>query len=301
VRSIVALARYVLSAAVRGLRGSAGAAAMAVVTIALVLVLAGAFGVVIANMQALVERVGDELSLSAFLDPLVDDPGRAALASQAAKIDGVLAVAAVSPAEALARFPERTGVSASAVALLDANPLPASLELRLRPESRDPAAVERVREALRALPGVVEVSAGDDLVAGYARAVGLVSGVGLAVGLVLALATVVIVASTIRLALQARRDELEILALVGASRSTMRLPFLLEGFAQGACGGVLALGLLWALFTLAHPAVQAALVFLAGPDSLRFLSGLEMVSLVASGGLLGLLGAAFSLAEQARA
>ena len=300
-RSEVALARFALRAALRGLQGSAATACLAVVSMALALVLAGAFGVVIGNMRAVVEQVGNELTLSAYLAASVDDTARVELAAQAARIDGVEDVEAVSPAEALARFPERTGVSAGPVELLDENPLPASLEVRLRSASRSAIAVGQVREALLALPGVDEVSAGDEWVAGYARALGFVRSVALAVGLVLALATLVIVAATIRLALHARRDELEILALVGASRTTLRLPFLLEGFAQGASAGILALLVLRGLFALARPAVDAALAFLAGPNPAAFLSWPQMLGLVTLGALLGILGAAFSLAADARA
>lgn len=300
-RSAAALARFVLRAALRGLQGSAATAILAVITMALALVLAGAFGVVIGNMHAVVERVGDELTLSAYLDPTVDGATRGELAAEARRIDGVKDVEAVSPADALARFPERTGVSAGPVELLDENPLPASLEVRLEAASRSAAAVGRVREALLALPGVSDVSAGNDWVVGYARALGFVRSVAFAVGLVLALATLVIVAATIRLALHARRDELEILALVGASRATLRLPFLIEGLAQGASAGILALLVLRGLFALARPAVDAALAFLAGPGAAAFLSWPEMLALVAVGALLGLLGAAFSLAADARA
>jgi cell division transport system permease protein len=292
--------RFVLRAAFRGLRASAATAAVAVLTMALALVLAGAFGVVIANMRGLVERVGDELTLSAYLAPETDAAAREALAARARAIPGVQAVLAVSPQEALARFPERTGVSAGWMDDLDRNPLPASIDVRLRPESRGSENVARVRDALEALPGVLDVSAGDEWVAGYARATGFVRSVGVAVGLVLALATLVIVASTIRLALKERRDELEILSLVGASRTTMQLPFLLEGVVQGACAGLLALLLLRALFALAQPAVESAIGFLAGPGGVDFLSAPEMAALVGAGAVLGWLGAALSLAADAR-
>ena len=300
-RGAAAVSRYVLRAAGRGLRASAASASVAVVTMALALVLAGAFGITIANMAHVVERVGDELTLSAYLAPDVGDEGRAALAALAARIDGVQSVEAVSPEMALARFPERTGVSAGPAELLGENPLPASLEVRLRAASRSPAQAQRVRAALEALPGVADVTAGDDWVPGYVRALGFVRGAGLAVGGVLALATLVIVASTIRLAHAARRDELEILALVGASRTTMALPFLLEGLAQGACAGALGLLLLRGLFALARPAVDASLAFLAGPGAVRFFSLPESLALIAAGALLGALGAALSLAVSRRA
>lgn len=300
-RRLGAVGRFVVRAALRGLRASPATVAVAVVSMSLTLVLFGAFGVAVRNVQDAVERAGDELTISAWLAPEVEAPARALLAAEAARIEGVQAVEAVSPEMALARFPEQTGVAAGALHGLDANPLPASLDVRLRAESRSPEAVARVREALGRLPGVSDVSSGDDWVAGYARAVAFVRSAALGVGAVLALATLVIVASTVRLALRERRDELEILSLVGAGRATLRAPFLLEGLAQGALAGVLALGLLRVLYGLAHPLVDGALQFLAGPFGAAFLSPLQMLALVTGGALLGLLGAALSLAADARA
>ncbi len=300
-RSVGGLARFVLRAALRGLRTSGLSAALSVLSMSLALLIAGAFGMGIANMRGLLERVGDELTLSAYLAPEVDDAQRAALVAAAARIEGVGGVEAISAQEAVVRFPERTGVPADWMKLLDESPLPASLEVRLRAESRSSAAVGRVRLALAALPGVSDVSTGEDWVAGYQRALDFVRAVALGVGSVLALATLVIIARTIRLGLQERRDELEILALVGASRSTIRLPFLLEGLTLGACAGLLAVLILRGLFEVARPAVDAALGFLAGPGMVGFLTPLQMLALVGSGALLGLHGAALSLAADEHA
>ncbi len=299
-RGAIARARFVLRAAARGLAASATTSSVAVVTMALALVLAGAFALVLGNMQGLVERMGDALTLSAYLGPGLDQAAQAEAARSAARIDGVLAAEPISRDEALARFPERTGIPAAVAELLDENPLPASIEVRLRADRRVTGETARIRAALEAIPGVTDVSAGDDWVPAYERALAFVRSVGLAVGLVLSLSTLVIVASTVRLTLLARRDELEILSLVGASRSTLRLPFLLEGAAQGAAAGLLALALLRGLFLLAQPAVEAELAFLAGPGAVAFFSAQEGLALVAGGALLGLLGAAVSVAADAR-
>lgn len=299
--SPLAVGRFIFRAALRGLRASPATVGVAVVSMALTLVLFGAFGVALLNVQDAVERAGDDLTLSAWLAPEVEPSARALLAADAARIAGVQAVEAISPEMARARFPDQTGVASGALDLLDTNPLPASLDVRLRAESRTPEAVARVRASLSQMPGVSDVSSGDDWVEGYAKAMAFVRSAALGIGAVLALATLVIVASTVRLALRERRDELEILSLVGAGRTTLRAPFLLEGLAQGALAGLLALGLLRLLYAIAHPLIDGALSFVAGPGGAAFLSPLQMLALVACGALLGLLGAALSLAADARA
>jgi cell division transport system permease protein len=112
---------------------------------------------------------------------------------------------------------------------------------------------------------------------------------------VLGLAALLIVANTIRLAVYARRDELEILALVGASRTFVRVPFLLEGTIQGLLGGLIALFVVFGAFELVLPHVRMGLELVVGRAELQFFSTAESIRLVASGAGLGLLGSMTAL------
>ena len=113
--------------------------------------------------------------------------------------------------------------------------------------------------------------------------------------IVLGLAALLIVANTIRLALYARRDELEILALVGASRTFVRVPFMLEGTIQGLLGGLIALLVVFGAFELVLPQVRTGLELVVGRADLRFFSTAESIRLVLSGAGLGLLGSVTAL------
>jgi cell division transport system permease protein len=154
--------------------------------------------------------------------------------------------------------------------------------------------MEAVANIIAGLAGVESLSSGRDWVEGYLRAVALVRAVGLGLGVILALATLLIVSNTIRLGVFARRDELEILSLVGASRPFVQTPFLLEGVVQGAAGGAIALGLLYALFRFALPGFEFGLELLVGTAP-RFFSSGEALILVAGGAGLGLFGSAAAL------
>ena len=118
--------------------------------------------------------------------------------------------------------------------------------------------------------------------------------------MILALATLLIVANTIRLAVLSRRDELEILSLVGASRAYVSMPFLIEGLIQGAAGGALALGLLYAVFRLVVPGFEFGLELVLGGVEPRFFSAGEAIWLLAAGAGLGLFGAGAALASESR-
>ena len=118
-------------------------------------------------------------------------------------------------------------------------------------------------------------------------------------GRYLALAALLIVTNTIRLALLARRDELEILRLVGASRSFMYTPFLLEGLLQGAMGGAVAGRLLYGIFRVVLPGLEFGLEVVLGATP-RFFTSAEALVLIAQGACLGLIGSIAAVTGSAR-
>ena len=176
-----------------------------------------------------------------------------------------------------------------------AHPLPASLEIHLLPEARTAQAIRILEAALDGLPGIGDLAQGQDWIEGYSRAVSLVQSGATGISVVLGLAALLIVANTIRLAVYARRDELDILALVGASRTFVRVPFILEGTLQGLLGGLIALLLVFGAYELLLPQFRHGLELLMGRVELRFLPTYESIELVAVGAGLGLLGSITAL------
>ncbi len=287
--------RYFGRTALRGMRASPVTSGVAVATIGVSLVLVGAFALLLQNMDDLLENFGDELHVTAFVDDGVEGDALAALAARAEQLPGVERVRTVSKEEALARFERGVGRGAALLEGLGENPLPASLEVVLAVDRRSGEGLAAVRSELATLPGVSDLSSGTDWVEGYLRAVALVRGVGWGLGGVVALAALLIVANTIRLAVYARRDELEILSLVGASRSFVTTPFLLEGLLQGALGGAAALAILYAVFRVVLPGFEFGLELVLGAAP-RFFDPVEAAVLVAVGGALGLTGSAAAVA-----
>jgi len=287
--------------ALRGLAASPLTSTVAVATIGVCLVLVGAFALLLRNMEELLDHFGDDLRVTAYLEEGLSEAQLRGLAQRARAVEGVQSVRLVSKREALERFREGVGRGAALLEGLDENPLPASLEITLLPERRSAQGMAAVVAALGGLPGIDELASGQDWVEGYLRAVALIRGLGIGLGVILALATLLIVANTIRLAVLARRDELEILSLVGASRWFVSTPFLLEGLAQGAIGGALALAMLFGIFQLVLPGFSFGLELLLGGSAPRFFDGTEAAWLVAAGAGLGLLGSGAALAGDWRA
>jgi len=267
---------------------------IAVVTIGVTLVLAGGFALLLRNMEELLDHFGDDLRVTAYLESEVSGEALRALKDRVLAIPGVEDVESLSQDEALERFRASVGSGSALLDGLDINPLPASLEISLSDDRRSAEGMEAVANVIEGLAGVESLSSGRDWVEGYLRAVALVRSVGVGLGIILALATLLIVSNTIRLGIFARRDELEILSLVGASRPFVQMPFLLEGVIQGAVGGAIALGLLYALFRFALPGFEFGLELLVGTAP-RFFSSGEALILVAGGAGLGLFGSAAAL------
>lgn len=275
--------------AARGIRQASTTSLLAVLTIAVVLVLIGSAWLLVGNMASLLDEFGGELKLTAYLDGDLSEDRQRELAARVEQEAGVLEVELVTRDEALVRF-ERIAGSAELLEGLAENPLPPSLELTLAPDARTHEAIEALEVSIAAMPGIGELAHGQDWIEGYGRAIALVRGLALGLGAVLGLAALLIVANTIRLAVYARRDELDILALVGASRTFVRVPFLLEGTIQGLFGGLLALLMLFGSYELLLPQLEYGLELVLGRAELGFFTTAQSILLVGAGALLGLLG-----------
>lgn len=173
----------------------------------------------------------------------------------------------------------------SALAMLPTEAFPASIELQLVPEAA-PSELAAMVTKLRALPQVESVETYERWTE---RLAGLVSG-GVAASAVLALvvlgAVVAVVASTMRLAMQRRRTEIEVLKLVGATDRFVRQPFIVEGAMQGALGSICAIALLGILFVIVRGRFDAALAALLGIEPV-FLPLPVVLGMVALGTALG--------------
>ena len=292
--------RYFGRTAWVGLRSSAVTGGVGIVTITVSLLLVGAFALVVSNMEGLIDRFGSQVRMTAYLTDTSSVEAQHALRDATAAREDVESALWVSKEAALERFRERVGAQSELLEGLDANPLPASLEIALAEAHQTPAGLERLAADLAADEIVEEVTHGHAWVEGYARAVALLRAGGVVLGAVLVLAALLIVTNTIRLAVYARRDELDILLLVGATPGFIAIPFLLEGLVQGLAGGLLALALLYATFLGVGAELQEALAFLLGHAPPRFLEPGGALLLVAGGAALGLVGSLIAVLQGLR-
>ncbi|HEX7808859.1 MAG TPA: FtsX-like permease family protein, partial [Thermoanaerobaculia bacterium] len=130
------------------------------------------------------------------------------------------------------------------------------------------------------------------------RLVYVVNVVGLVAGGILAIAAAFTIANVIRLTMMMYREEIEIMRLVGATERIIRGPFLIEGFLQGTIGGVLSIGLLFALYDIAKRSLAPSSSILWSFLCLGFLPWQKIAGLVAGGMLAGYIGSWLSVREQ---
>ncbi len=283
--------RYSVSEAAASLWRGRRSATLAMLTIAAGLFVLGFFLVVHANLQRVMARWTEAAELSVYLK---EDISQEQLHAIEAQIDGSGLAAGrqyVSKGDAATRFRQDFPDLSRTADQLGTNPFPASLDVRLKPESRETGdAVDALAASLSAASGVADLRYDRRLLSRLGTVIRAVRGVGLVIVSLLAIAAALTVANVVRLAAHARRDEIGIMQLVGAPLTYVRGPFVAEGVLQGGGGAILALVLLWGGFVMARARFGQAAADALGIATLSFLPFQFWIVLVLGGMLLGCIG-----------
>lgn len=268
--------------------------ALSITTIAFSLFTLGLFGLVAINLRQALRGLEERVEIVAFV--LRGTPAETiTLATQdIAAFPEVKDVAYVTEEQALARARRELVEFRDAYRDLQVNPLPASIEVRLKDGYRDAAHVEAVALRLRGFGFVNDVRFGREWVQKLDHLRNITGVVGLVIGLAFAAVAVVIIGVTIRLTLLQRAREISIMRLVGATNWFVRGPFLLEGALKGLLGGLLSLALCYAGYLLFRD--QSGGTF-AG---LIFFHPIQMLAIVIFGVMLGLGGSLVSVGRHLR-
>ncbi len=261
---------------------------LSITTIAFSLFAFGLFGLVTLNIRDALQKVEERVEIRAFVEDGTESGKLATAANTIAAYPEVASVDVVTKSEALKRARQELGEFSD---VFDADFLPASLDIRLRPGFRDPKTVRAVSDRVRLFPFVDDVRYGEEWITKLYRLRNIAAVVATALGLAFAVVAIIIIGATIRMAVLARSKEIRIMRLVGATDGFVRRPFLIEGFVKGVLGGVLALGLTW----LAMELVQRYLNF----QTVFFDRNLAIVG-VLSGAIIGTLGSAVSVGRHLR-
>ena len=281
---------FLIGEAVRDLRRAGRVAVSAIVLITLSLAALGGFWLLSLNLERAMAQWRERVRIIVYLKREPASREAQALVARVQAVPGVAGVLYISKADALASLKQLLGKDASVVAQLPVNPLPASLEVTPAADAATPEGARALLERLSSLPEADEVAGSADWVERLSQWQRLLTTIGLGIGAVLAVAAFLTVTTATTLILHARRQETEIMRLVGASETTIRLPLLLQGTMQGLIGAVLALTALVATHAVVAPSLEPLVNLTLGLGSLAFLSPANLVAVMLAGALMGGLG-----------
>lgn len=280
--------QYAFDEAIQSLWRGRRSGLLSTATIALALLVLGAFLLLTANLERLGAEWSSSAELSVYLKDDITPAEQRAVAAAVAPRGLIAANEYVSKADALVRFKQTFGDLGSAMDSLGENPLPASFEVRLQPgaeaQSANGGGVDALAATLRQLPGVADVRYDRQWLSRALSAIRLIRSVGLVLGAVLTFAAALTVANVVRLALYARREELEIMELVGAPDVYVRGPFVMEWILQGGIGAAAALAALALAFFILRAKYLVPLASAINLTAIRFLP-LELCVLLILGGM----------------
>ena len=268
-------------------RRSPALAVLSITTIAFSLFAFGLFGLVAININAALDAIENRVEIRAFLVESASEEKVSELVAAAQRIPQVADVGFVSPDSALRRA---TAELEEFKDVMEGAVLPASVELRLKPGMRDPTTMREITNVLQTYPVVEEVRYGREWVEKLYRVRTVVGITGLGLALVFALVAIIIIGATIRMAILARTKEIEIMRLVGATNSFVRLPYLIDGTLKGIAGGLIALFLLYS----ANRVVSRSFL------QTEFFTNEQMALGVLAGAIIGLLGSWMSVGRHLR-
>ena len=286
---------YLLREAVANVLTNRTTTLVAVATTAFTFACVGVFLLLYVNLKTMASSLEQDIQVMVYLQDDLTEQARQDIEQQL-KIDRAIAsLTFVSKERALADFQAQFPSESRLLQGLGQNPLPASFVITLAPESRSSDAMRRWANRTQLIPGVSQVQYNQEWVEALAGIVRYIEVAAIIVGVILSAASVTIIANTIRLALYSRREEIEILGLIGASTTFIRVPYLLEGAALGLCGSALSLVILKSGFELFRHQIHSATRFLGVDALLTFFSFDMCLVLMLVGLFLGCAGSFLSL------
>ncbi len=235
------------------------ATTLTITSIAFSHLLIGIFIVFSFNMNYLISDIRSKMEFEVYLESTLEEAKGRNIEKRIAALEGVESVAFISKSRAAERFKKEFGRDINEI--LNVNPLPPSCIVQMKKGYQNLKSIENISDKIAAFDGVDEVVFQKRVLALIDRYITIVYLIGGAIGLILIVIASVLLHNTIRLTIFARRDIIEIMNLVGATRAFINRPFLVEGFLQGVFGSVLAGGMLYMVVEATRYFVYPYLLF----------------------------------------
>jgi len=266
-----------------------------IITISLSILITSAFILFFINTSEIINSWKKGLRIMAYLKPGVSNTDLAYLKQAIQSLDGVQNLRFIPKAEALSQLKIQMEHQASLLENLTENPLPDSIEIRMTATVGSWQRIASLATRIETLTQVQEVEYGQKWIGRFIHLFNLFRLAGYAMGALFFMAAIFIVANTIRLVIYSRREEVDIMRLVGATDNFIKVPFYFEGLIQGALGAIIGLGILYLSFFFISSNVDEE--FMPGLFRLKFIPPAILGEILLGSMLVGWLGCYISLKQ----
>lgn len=272
----------------------------AITTVTITLFIVGFFAIIVYDVQGIIGSIRSDVELAVYLEDNISEELKKYIEQEVISWKETDAVRYISKEQALERF-KKQNEGSDILKEIQGNPLPASFEITLKnPEKIDQVALRFYDKDGNYIEGVDEVIYGRKYVNTLFSITAIIGTIAFLIIIALLLAAVVLIFNTIRLSIYARRKEIEVMKLVGATNWFVRIPFLFEGFFEGFAGGIVSIILLYFICNFLLIRGERVIVDTMRIKELAIVgSGNFMlytyIGVVVVGGLIGLLSSAVAL------
>lgn len=212
-------------------------------TVFLAMSLPGALWIIAYNLSAVERDLRSGVTMDVFLDDGLAADALNDLQARISEVEGVMEVKYLSKQDALFKMRETFGLDM--IRDIDVNPFPASIILKIDEPHMKPGASDSLAAEISRLPGVEDVVFAGEMLDRLGHIIDSVRALGISMAVLVCFSAVFIVGNIVRIAITDRRRAVEIMQLVGATRSYILTPFVLLGGLLGLFGAVLAAVFLW--------------------------------------------------------
>ena len=263
-----------------------------ILSITTILIIVGVFLLISINSSLFLKNIESQLEIIVYLEDNISQAEINNIKSNIASIDGIKEVKYVSKEEAYQRLLKDLGEQKDILSAIEKNPLPASLEIQVK----DPKVIEQIANRIAEFKKVEEVEYGREIAEKLLNFTYVFRRAGMLVLALLVFASILIISNIIKITVYARRNEIEIMSLSGATSWFIKWPFIIEGFLQGFISSLFSIIILYYFYIFAVDKVHQAIPFLPlVVDNMDLLPiGIAIVLL---GSLVGILGSMFSVGK----
>ena len=286
-----------LKRALHDIRSNRFMSLVTISTFALSILIVSAAMLFFLNMNLLIDGWRSGIRLMAYLQEGLNDTDHTHLKTRIESLYGVQQASFVSKQEALERLRRQMERQGSILDNLDANPLPDAFEIQMIAASQSWEKVEQLASALESLQGVSEVEYGQRWIKRIINIFNLFQVTAYTMGALFFMAAVFIVGNTVRLVLYSRKEEVEIMRLVGATERFILAPFYFQSLLQAALGGIIGLVTLYIMYMLIQSRIATDMAGAGGVFALRFLPPATLLTIVGCSMLVGWLGCHLSVKQ----